>query len=86
MGRPKGSKSKLGRKEMLTARVPKKIVKDLNNIARFNNTDKTTQVERFLREGIERSRRILKKRYVVFSMMILTLASIGLYIWYLFNI
>lgn len=86
MGRPKGSKSKFGNRKMLTARLPKSIIADLNAIAKFNNSSRTKQMEKYLRVGIEKSRRMLEKKFISYSIMILTLASIGLYIWYLFNI
>lgn len=77
---------RLNKKKLISVRLPKNVLKGLEEVSKFNNTNRTREIERYLREGLEKSRRVLKKRYAVFSMMILTLASIGLYIWYLFNI
>lgn len=77
---------RLNKKKLISVRLPNNVLKGLDEMSTFNNTDRTREIERYLREGLEKSRRMLKKRYVVFSVMILTLASIGLYIWYLFNV
>ena len=74
------------KRKMLTARMPEELIRDLNAIARFNNTDRTRELERYLREGIEKSKRVMKLKYVSYAIMIMTLASVSLYVWMIFNI
>lgn len=77
---------RINKRKIISTRLPKNLLKDLEEITSFNKSNRTFEIERYIKEGIERSRRILKKRFVTFSIMILTLGSIGFYVWYLFNI
>lgn len=74
------------RKKIVSARFNKEIIKDLNKIANFNNSTRTEVMERYIKDGLEKSKKILKSKYVSFAIMVLTLTSIGLYIYYLLNI
>lgn len=76
---------KINRKEMLTVRVPKSIISDLNSVSKFNNSTRSNEIIRYLKEGIEESKKHLKIKYVAFSIMILAIASAGLYIWLAFS-
>lgn len=69
------------KKEMLTARIPRELKKELDAIAKFNGKDRTEQLKKYLEEGIKKSKEALNSRYVAFSIMILTLAAAGLYMW-----
>lgn len=76
---------KINRRVLVTARLPHDIVDGLNSVAEFNESNRTSEIERFLREGIEKARRAMRARYVSFSIMVLTLLSVGFYIYYLLH-
>lgn len=69
---------------MMTARMPKDVVKELNRIAKLNGTDRTSEIERYLREGIKRTKKILDMKFSSFCIMVLTLSAVGLYVWMTF--
>jgi len=78
--------AKINRRKIVSVRLPERLLNDLKKITHFNNTSRTTEIERYILEGMEKSKRILEKKYVAYGIMILTLTSIGLYFWYLFNV
>lgn len=78
--------SRLNRKKLISIRLPKKMVNGLDEVSKFNGSNRTTEIERYIRDGLEKSRRVLERKYISYSIMILTLASVGLYFWYLFHI
>jgi metal-responsive CopG/Arc/MetJ family transcriptional regulator len=62
-------------KKMLTARVPEELINELNRIAEVNQRNRTDEIERYIREGIERSKRVVKFRYVFVAIMYFVVAS-----------
>ena len=73
-------------RKVFAFRLPQPIVRELDEVARFNSKTRTDEVERYIREGLERSQKNAKARFYSFSIMVLTLASTSLYIIYLLGI
>ena len=65
----------------ITFRLDPKTLKDLERIVKVNNTNRTNEIERFLEEGIKRSKKNLKLKSIYYMIMMLTISLFGLQVW-----
>ena len=57
------------------------LLKVLDDIAKANGTTRTDEIERYLEEGIKRTREILKKRTLYYILLISSISLFLLKIW-----
>ena len=72
------------KKKMLTARIPKEMIRELDKIAKYNNIDRTEQIKKYFDEGIKKSKKALGMKFASFSIMVLTITAVSLWLWSLF--
>jgi metal-responsive CopG/Arc/MetJ family transcriptional regulator len=82
MGRP----PVLNRRELLTARLPKSVVQELDAMSRISQSTRTQQIERYLRDGLEKSKKNIKMRFMSYALMVFAIASCSLWIWMIFAV
>jgi len=68
-------------KAMLTSRIEKELMEDLDRLAKFKGSTRTDEVRKYLKDGIEKERKKISIGYVSFILFTIAISLTSLYVY-----